>query len=168
MDIINNIRKNKDWFDNFYGINKQKIRIIKRTTPLSTTQFEPYLDLEYIFDDVKKLKKPNFHILKNNIRVIIRECLKYNTTTEKFKLYIGCESEFFIKHIESQFEPWMNWENKSKFGTIKPQPNQIWDIDHIIPLHTALTEEDVVKLNHYSNLRPLCAYKNRFVKRGFV
>ena len=49
----------------------------------------------------------------------------------------------------------MSWEN---YGVV-------WDIDHIIPLSTALTEEDVLKLNHYTNLQPLDSYINRFVKR---
>jgi len=33
-------------------------------------------------------------------------------------------------------------------------------IDHIIPLVTAKTEEDVIKLNHYSNLQYLFAEDN--------
>jgi hypothetical protein len=33
--------------------------------------------------------------------------------------------------------------------------SKIMEIDHIIPLYTAKTKEDVIKLNHYSNLQPL-------------
>jgi len=40
-----------------------------------------------------------------------------------------------------------------------------WDIDHIIPLQTASCEEDIVRLNHYSNLQPLCSKLNREIKR---
>jgi hypothetical protein len=35
-----------------------------------------------------------------------------------------------------------------------------WHIDHIIPLSTAKTEEDVIKLCHYTNLQPLWAEDN--------
>jgi hypothetical protein len=35
-----------------------------------------------------------------------------------------------------------------------------WHIDHIIPLSTAETEEDVIKLCHYTNLQPLWAQDN--------
>lgn len=39
------------------------------------------------------------------------------------------------------------------------------DIDHIIPVSTAKKYEDVIKLNHYTNLQPLCSYVNRVIKR---
>jgi len=30
------------------------------------------------------------------------------------------------------------------------------------------TEEDVIKLNHYTNLQPLCSKINRDIKRGNI
>jgi hypothetical protein len=56
----------------------------------------------------------------------------------------------------------MNWEN---YGKYNGELNYGWDIDHIIPISFAKTEEDVLRLNHYSNLQPLCSYINRFIKR---
>jgi hypothetical protein len=35
-----------------------------------------------------------------------------------------------------------------------------WHLDHIIPLATATTEEDVIRLNHYTNFQPLWADDN--------
>ena len=43
----------------------------------------------------------------------------------------------------------MSWENHGK-----------WHIDHIIPLSTANTEEDILNLCHYTNLQPLWAEDN--------
>ena len=40
-----------------------------------------------------------------------------------------------------------------------------WDIDHIEPLANATCEEDIIRLNHYTNLRPLCSKVNRDIKR---
>jgi hypothetical protein len=54
-------------------------------------------------------------------------------------------------HIEKQFKPGMNWLNHSLHG---------WHIDHIIPMASATTEEEVIKLNHYTNLQPLWASEN--------
>lgn len=39
------------------------------------------------------------------------------------------------------------------------------NIDHIIPLSSAKTEEDIIKLSHYSNLQPLCSKVNRDIKK---
>jgi hypothetical protein len=103
--------------------------------------------------------------LKCNVRTLIRNGLnkkgfKKQSKTENI---LGCSFEEFKQHIESQFEPWMNWENMG--GRSITLPNISWDIDHIIPLKIAKSEEEVIKLNHYTNLRPLCSYENRFVKK---
>jgi hypothetical protein len=43
----------------------------------------------------------------------------------------------------------MNWSNRN-----------LWHIDHIIPLASAKTEEEMIKLCHYTNLQPLWAIEN--------
>ena len=59
----------------------------------------------------------------------------------------------------------MTWDNRGKYnGT----PNFGWDIDHIIPTSTAKTIDDVITLNHYTNLQPLCSHINRDIKRNFI
>lgn len=35
-----------------------------------------------------------------------------------------------------------------------------WHLDHIIPLATAETEEEIIRLNHYTNFQPLWAFDN--------
>lgn len=62
---------------------------------------------------------------------------------------VGCDWNTFASHIERQFLPNMTWDNRSE-----------WHIDHIIPLASAKTEEDVIRLNHFTNLRPLWAKDN--------
>jgi hypothetical protein len=66
--------------------------------------------------------------------------------TEKL---LGCDWETAFNHIESQFESWMNWDNHGE-----------WHIDHIIPLSSATTKEEMKKLCHYTNLQPLLAEEN--------
>lgn len=67
----------------------------------------------------------------------------------KTQYILGCDWEFFRQHIERQFLKGMSWDNRSQ-----------WHIDHIIPLATATSKEDVHRLNHYTNLRPLWAWDN--------
>jgi hypothetical protein len=106
--------------------------------------------------------KKNFELLEKNI-----DCITWNTYKNNKTLDIlGCTFEQLKQHIESQFEPWMSWDN---MGTkIVSSPNIMWDIDHIIPLCSAKNEDDIKQLNHYTNLRPLCSYNNRFIKRGKI
>jgi len=51
-------------------------------------------------------------------------------------------------------------------GLYNGEFNYGWDIDHIIPISTAKTEDDVYKLNYYTNLQPLCSKINRYIKKN--
>jgi hypothetical protein len=62
---------------------------------------------------------------------------------------LGCDYQTAFKHIESRFKKGMSWDN---FGD--------WHIDHIIPLASAKTEEELIELCHYTNLQPLWAEEN--------
>lgn len=59
----------------------------------------------------------------------------------------------------------MTWENWGKYDG---RLNTSWDIDHIIPISSAETEEDIIKFNHYMNLQPLCSFVNRFIKKDII
>jgi hypothetical protein len=61
------------------------------------------------------------------------------------------------------FEDWMTWDNYGKYNGSEKFG---WDVDHIIPKSSATTEEELLKLNHFSNLQPLCSYINRDVKKN--
>ena len=102
--------------------------------------------------------------LSTNIRSMICDCFRRNGYTKNSKTYeiIGCSFEEFKNHLESKFESWMNWDNH---GLYNGELNHGWDIDHITPNSSAITEEDIVRLNHYTNLQPLCSYTNRYIKK---
>lgn len=55
----------------------------------------------------------------------------------------------------------MSWDN---YGKYNGELNFGWDIDHIKPLCLAKTKEEVINLNHYTNLQPLCSKINRDIK----
>src|ERR1035437_6233935 len=97
---------------------------------------------------------PLFKLSKNIRRLVqfsfTRKGIKKDSKTTKI---LGCSNQEFKEHIEKQFKSWMNWEN---YGAYKPNEKRTWNIDHIIPLDSAKTEGDIIRLNHYTNLRPLC------------
>lgn len=103
--------------------------------------------------------------LKNNMRNLIGRLFinKGLKKTSKSHEILGCSYEEFKEYIENQFQSWMNWDN---YGRYNGQPSYGWDIDHIVPLSTAKTEEEIIKLNHYTNLQPLCSKINRYIKKN--
>lgn len=107
--------------------------------------------------------------LKELLRANILKCIrKQRLIKNKFtEEILGCSWEEFKQHIESQFENWMSWENRGGFCEVL-EPNCSWDLDHIIPISSATTEEELYLLNHWSNFQPLCSYKNRNIKRDNI
>jgi hypothetical protein len=95
-----------------------------------------------------KIKEDNMFKLKKTIQKTIRRYIKNKkfTTTE----IIGCDYVSFKIYFESLFTEGMSWD---KLGY------EI-HIDHIIPLSSAKTEDELYKLNHYTNLQPLWAKDN--------
>lgn len=113
----------------------------------------------------KRLKSNKLLRLRTNISNLIRISIKNSgyRKSNKSEEILGCSFIEFKLHLESKFEPWMNWSNygKCKNGEL----NYGWDIDHIIPVCSAKNEEEIIKLNHYTNLQPLCSWTNRYIKR---
>lgn len=87
--------------------------------------------------------------LKDLCRRRLNEYLKQNNYSKKHRTFviIGCTPKELREHIEKQFKNNMCWENI--------------EIDHIIPLSSATTENEIYKLSHYSNLQPLLILENR-------
>ena len=98
----------------------------------------------------RKQSDPLFK-LKCNLRRRTNKCFKaksWNKNTKTQEM-LGANYEVAFKHIESQFKNGMSWDNHGD-----------WHIDHIIPLSLATTEEEMIKLCHYTNLQPLWAEDN--------
>jgi hypothetical protein len=63
---------------------------------------------------------------------------------------LGCTFEELVQHFESQFHDGMTWENQGTY----------WHRDHFFPISSGNTKAEIIKLSHYSNLRPLRADLN--------
>jgi len=109
---------------------------------------------------------PLFKLI-TNVRNLIYNSFYYNGYSKKSKTQdlLGCSFEEFKNHLESKFENWMNWDNR---GAYNGEFNYGWDIDHIIPLSSAKTENDLIELSHYTNLHPLCSKINRDIKKNNI
>jgi len=115
----------------------------------------------------ERLKNDILFSLEKSIRNSIYECFKRNGYKKSSRTYeiLGCTFDEFKVYLETMFEDWMTWENK---GLYNGELNYGWDIDHKIPISLAKTEDDIIRLNHYSNLQPLCSYTNRYIKRDHL
>jgi hypothetical protein len=102
----------------------------------------------------KKYKTDILYKLKINVRNRVKSFLKVRTlkkTTNSCYDLVGCTVEQLKNYIEKQFTEGMSWDNHNHTG---------WHIDHIIPLSSAKTDEEVFRLCHYTNLQPLWAKDN--------
>lgn len=57
------------------------------------------------------------------------------------------------EHLQSLFQPGMNWKNHGE-----------WEIDHLQPLAFGRNEKELIRLCHYKNLQPLWKDENRLKK----
>lgn len=89
--------------------------------------------------------------MKHRVRALLGQSLKGygGKAGSKTEAMLGCSWPEFKLHIERQFLPGMSWGNRAE-----------WHLDHIVSLSTAKTREEVIALNHFTNLRPLPAKDN--------
>lgn len=170
--------ENKEKFKQYY---KDNIESIQEKRTLNRDKKNAYSKNRYPLIKEEKLKYNKKYIsermktdpifkFKRSIRSIIYNAITKNggeklTRTE---IILGCSFEEFRLYLESKFEPWMSWENYGNWNGIATEINISWDIDHIIPMATANNEFDIIKLNHYTNLQPLCSYTNRHIKKFHI
>lgn len=164
-------KKTRDWYKNNKDIvkkwnekNEKKLKAYRKQYYINNR--EKILKQNRKNSDKRKLIDPLYK-LKYNIRIIIGKAIRKRGYTKRSQTQniLGCTFEEFKIYLESKFEPWMNWNNHGKYNG---KFNYGWDIDHIIPLSSAKTEDELLKLNHYTNIQPLCSKINRDVKREKV
>ena len=125
---------------------KLKNEVWKKNNPKYQTQYEKKRkEIDSLFNLNKSVRGRIYKFLKS------KNITKNNST---FNI-VGCPPIFLKEHLEKQFTDGMSWENHGLYG---------WHIDHIIPLSSAKTEEEIYELCHYTNLQPLWAEDN--LKKG--
>jgi len=144
-------KRNKKYRDN----HKEKVLLSKKVyrdnnkEKISTRHKDFYPEINKKRRE-RRATEPLF-ALKNRLRCRMSNAFKvknYKKTSHTYEI-LGVEWEIVKKHIERQFTKDMNWDNRS-----------LWHIDHVIPLDSATTEEELIKLCHYTNLKPEWATYN--------
>ena len=132
-----------------YVINREKVRQ-KENPELSILKEKKRREKRKKYFVEYYNKRRQFDILfkiSGNLRNRINKFIKNKSkSTEKIT---GLSYVKLKEHLENQFFEGMTWDN---YGD--------WHIDHIIPLSSAKTEEEIYKLCHYTNLQPLWAEDN--------
>jgi hypothetical protein len=185
------IETHKDYFKKRYEKNKKQILAKQKINYKKIKDKKLNYDKNYRIINKEKIVERKKQWYNKNKKIIIQKNINYakkrKETDELYRLKISiktniynslkrknyknyrtheilsCSFEEFKTHLESKFEPWMTWDN---YGLYNGTEMFGWDIDHIIPLSSAKTEKDIIKLNHYTNLQPLCSYINRVVKKS--
>ena len=109
--------------------------------------------IKYKIKGYKSNRKKNDSLfkLKCNISCLIYLSFKKNShhKNSKTKEILGCSIDYFKIHLQNQFTKGMTWENAGE-----------WHLDHIYPISLAKNEDELIRLNHYTNFQPLWAKEN--------
>lgn len=139
--------RHKIWCSQYYQENKESIS--KRKTEWVENNRDKVRESSKksqrraLKDPVKAEK----HRMRSRIAMAVSSNgFRNKPKTEKL---IGCSWVDFLAHIESLFRDGMSWDNR-----------HLWHIDHIVPLDSAQTIEEMSALCHYTNLQPLWARDN--------
>ena len=121
----------------------------------------------------KKYKNDPIYRMKSSVSALIRYYLSSNGHSKNgksCKKYLSYSFQELKEHLEKQFEPWMNWNNRGNYDpktwNDNDQSTWTWNLDHIIPQsklpYTSMEDDNFKKCWALSNLRPYSAKQNVF------
>src|ERR1035437_3200001 len=119
----------------------------------ATDYHKNHKDGRNLWEKNKSLNDPFFKLkkrLRHRLRSAFYRLDKSKSSGSAIK-DLGCSIEELKIHLESKFQLGMTWNNWTTNG---------WHIDHIVPLSSGSSEEELIKLSHYTNLQPLWAKEN--------
>jgi hypothetical protein len=152
---------NKKNNDN-YQKNKEKIKIKSQTE-----EFKKRTNLVKNKRRKVRRREDPVYRLREIWHVQISKAIKGSKENSCFT-YLPYTIDQLKLHIESQFEPWMNWDNQGVYNVNtwddNDQSTWRWQVDHIIPQshfpYNSLTHPNLQKCWALENLRPLSAKQN--------
>ena len=152
--------------------NQNDIRKYQKEYRIKNKEYfaEYQKEYQYSYRKKRKLIDPTFK-LRLSLSTAINFALKKASTSKNGKSigkYLTYTMQELKEHLESQFEPWMTWDNH---GTYDPkiwndndQSTWTWQIDHIIPCskfhYFSMEDNKFLECWALSNLRPYSAKQN--------
>lgn len=153
----NYYQENKEWFSEnskkYYQENKELISLYRKDHYQNNKDAYAENSREYREEHREYLNQlsrsrfdsdPLFALsvrVRSNLNTAFKK--KGKPKTSRTAEILGCSfKELYIHLIKSAIKNYGFWANFQEYH-----------IDHIIPLATAKTEEDVIRLNHYTNLQ---------------
>lgn len=128
----------------YYLRNRERIRAVQKEYEKST----------YAARNLRrKLRRQGdeMYRMSERVRARIRCAVNRRGYTKRTltSTTLGCEWPEFCAYMESKFVDGMSWENSGE-----------WHVDHMVPLASAQSEEELIALCHFTNLQPLWAAEN--------
>jgi len=113
-------------------------------------------------DPAFKLRK----LISHSIRMSLKK--SKSSKTNSMIMYLDYSIAELKEHLESQFEPWMNWGNHGVYFSAQwddlDSQTWTWQIDHIVPQsdlpYFHMTDVNFKKCWALNNLRPLLSKQN--------
>jgi hypothetical protein len=120
----------------YYEENKERIKVRCR-----------------VYQDRRRAADPLFK-LSGDVRSLIWRSFKNKgwRKSSKTQEILGCDFETLQAHLIQTA--------KANYGG-KYFPKRPYHVDHIVPVSSSTTEEELIKLNHYTNLQYLYPQHNR-------
>ena len=146
---IKNKEKIKSKNKEYYEKNKEKILLKNKKYKKENDQQNKIIKNIWY----KKKRCEELFKLRTNISTLIRNSIKNTGYKKNTKVctILCCSIEELLIHL-----------NNNEYGF---KYNKDFDIDHIIPISEAKTEDEILKLNHYTNLQLLPKEYNRNIKK---
>lgn len=168
---------------NYRILNKEKINLYnkgyikKRRTELRFRENENLNSKKYYFLNKEKINKQRNEYSKNRrvldpifkLKQYHRNQINKFLKNDKYKIesiwkYLEYSPQQLKKHLEKQFESWMNWKN---YGTANVN-KKTWQIDHILPIsslrYVSICDINFKRCWSLDNLRPMESIAN--IKKG--
>ena len=116
------------------------------------TEFERWRSAKAANKRYHSMKSDPAFRMSRACRYRIWRMLKGLSKSKRSADLVGCSWDQLVAHLQSQFEPWMNWDNCGSE----------WHVDHIKPCAAfdLSVESERMACFHYTNLRPLRAIDN--------